>query len=257
MANDTAVAIDPSDLDSSDAEVEEIDSSDLESIFSSDAEVEEIDSPALDDSFPQPCLNNHAYGLSPDALKRLLLFRVPPEFILILELLNGLGCLGANLSPLVLVEFFCGAAELQRAFECEFPRKTFGYDCLRDRLAQDILTPAGFLLAIILVFRLGRSAHIDALAWFGTQCSSFVWLSRSKTGRSRWNPRGDRTRYKVCRANTMVARCCLLMALGVALQVLLGLEQPDTSIMGFLPCLTWIRTICCKHFGGGLSVNHS
>ena len=49
------------------------------------------------------------------------------------------------------------AAELQRAFECEFPRKTFGYDCLRDRLAQDILTPAGFLLAIILVFRLGYS----------------------------------------------------------------------------------------------------
>ena len=67
-------------------------------------------------------------------------------------------------------------------------------------------------------------------------CSTWVWMSRSTTGRRLWKPLGNRT--KNCKsANIMVARVTLLLYIYEALGVFWVLEQPTNSLMACHPQL--------------------
>ena len=218
-------------------------SSDAESVSSD--ELESSDVGVAFEGLPGNC------GMSAAAWKRFMLFRPPADFILVLQMMCSMG-LFKNLAGLVCVEYYCGAEELRSAFERFFPSKTLGYDQTNHRDNEDINTPVGFIHAVVLMFRLSTSAEVGewVIAWFGTQCSNFIWLSRSKTGRSRHNAHGDLSRHNVQRANKMVARTSLLMVLACAFRIIWGLEQPGSSCMVFLHHLKWIRYICNRFLEG-------
>lgn len=67
-----------------------------------------------------------------------------------------------------------------------------------------------------------------AITRFGIVCSSWVWISRSTTGRSVSNVLGAAN----CKnANCMVSRVVLLFIIAAALGIVCFLEQPTTSMM--------------------------
>ncbi len=241
-----------------DSDVEILDSDDdveiISSSSSSDGGDVDLEDLASEASTRAPG-SASSFGLSEDSFERLHFFKPPAELYEMLRLMVRLGLL-EDLLPLVLVEFFAGKAELSWAFERLFPTWVLKYDIKRDRLLQDITSAPGFITALILVFRLalttagGSLEAAGALMWLRTQCSSWVWLSRSKTGRSRRNAGGDRRRASVLQANCMVSRTCLLMALATAFRVIFGLEQPDSSVMVYFDVLRWIRFILNRFFDG-------
>ena len=101
-------------------------------------------------------------------------------------------------------------------------------DCLYDPIYGNIMTFEGFIAAIVLALRL---TGCSALQFFGTVCSSWIWIVRSCTKRSVENPLGDRTNAFTEHGNVMVSRCCLLMLIGWAKGCHFMLEQPTSSLM--------------------------
>jgi len=66
--------------------------------------------------------------------------------------------------------------------------------------------------------------------WFGIVCSSWVWMSRSTTGRNGLNVLGNVTESTM-NGNRMVSRVVLLFMLASARGAACFLEQPVTSLM--------------------------
>ena len=84
-------------------------------------------------------------------------------------------------------------------------------------------------------------------------CSTWVFMSRGSTGRSKNLPLGDRTRSCVRNANIMVARVVLIIWLCSALGIYFILEQPMHSLMEMHPLfqyLSWILTLKRKTIKG-------
>ena len=77
---------------------------------------------------------------------------------------------------------------------------------------DDITTTCGWARAILLVLRLRPSG----LLWGGVPCGSFVWLSRSKHGRSCKSPCGFFQNPWVKMNNMIAERFSLLAMLAVA-----------------------------------------
>ena len=97
--------------------------------------------------------------------------------------------------------------------------------------AHDITTPAGFCIAVELVLRVKEGGMIH----LAPPCSTFVWVNRGTSGRSRERPEG-RTQIKgVALANLIAVRCVLLVLLAMARKVHWILEQPSSSVMALQP----------------------
>ena len=129
-------------------------------------------------------------------------------------------------------------------------------DCLYDPIYGNIMTYEGFVHAVVLVLRLRGCA---ALQFFGTVCSSWVWIVRSCTKRSVDNPLGDRSNAFTEHGNVMVSRCCLLKLLGWAKGCSFMLEQPSSTLMPHHPRIEQVIAVtgaqlvatCMGAFGGG------
>lgn len=225
---------------------------------SSAPSVEAVSSPeTIDDSSDDVMITNIPNALPPESpcsclsysqFQVLCAFRPPAAFITLLCLLPTSGLID-SLSPLVAAEIFCGRGNLSAAFERQFPGQVCGFDIKRDPHAQDTLSSAGFVNALIIVFRLAKSGANKALCWLGTECSNYIWLSRSKTSRTRSNPPGDRLVFRVARANAMVARATILQVLCSVLYIIHVLEQPESSLMSLMPCSRWQRHVTAKVCG--------
>lgn len=98
---------------------------------------------------------------------------------------------------------------------------------------HDLLTPTGFLLAIALVW---GTAKFGVL-WLAPPCSTWVWLSRSSTGRRPHRPAGDEHKENVMRQNMLVGRLCYLINLAWHLGVYFIIEQPASTVMFSYPRL--------------------
>ena len=70
---------------------------------------------------------------------------------------------------------------------------------------------------------------------FAPPCSSFVWVSRNSTKRSRANPVGDESIVGVRMANLIVARVIVLCLLAMKRGIHFMLEQPASSLMRKMP----------------------
>ena len=92
---------------------------------------------------------------------------------------------------------------------------------------QDITTESGQELAISYLCRCQQ----NSLVWFGTVCSSWVFVGRSNGGRYTWWPTGDTTR-PYTKAHNMLADITVDLAwLAFCLGLLVVIEQPLTSCL--------------------------
>lgn len=137
------------------------------------------------------------------------------------------------------VEYFAGCQAVTRAWSrCGY--KSCPYEILLDKSTMDILSPTGFCIALTMALRLKRNAFV----LLATVCSTWVFLSRSSTGRSIWRPLGNGSKT-VEAANVMVSRMTLVLWLLQAKSIVWLYEQPTSSILWFHPRMTeFIRRQC-------------
>ena len=130
------------------------------------------------------------------------------------------------------VEWFCGTGNLTTACSQQGLRVRW-FDCTLDPSKMNLLTDAGFAAAI----RLALSMMIGATAWFGVPCSTFVFMSRSHTKRSRTLPKGNCKRKDVRRANLIVDRVAFLIKILSLRKVYWIMEQPLNSLLWVMPAI--------------------
>ena len=118
---------------------------------------------------------------------------------------------------------------------------------------MDFMTDEGIFHAIALARRL---KPVTGLQTFATVCSTWVWISRSSTRRSRQNVLGNQWIDNVAKANAMVSRMCLLICFLSARFISWILEQPASSLMVHHPRMRQIKEFSKVESGAGLSEFH-
>ena len=91
---------------------------------------------------------------------------------------------------------------------------------------MDILTPVGLALIVLLVLRI----KVGGLLAAGPQCSSWVWLSRKTTKRTKKNPHGAKSNQPVLDGNATNSSMALLCYLGSLLSWDWLIEQPQRTL---------------------------
>ena len=129
------------------------------------------------------------------------------------------------------VEFYAGRRTIQRAFVVHGDMQALAFDKSYDDEAQDFCKDIGFLHSIMLALRI----RARGLSFWATVCSTWVFMSRSSTGRDVTCPLGSSRFTCVQEANLMVARFALLVRVLAAKFCAFGLEQPATSLMARHP----------------------
>ena len=146
-------------------------------------------------------------------------------------------------------EFFAGRGNMSKALLAK-NCTGFAFDKAY-REAHDILSVGGLQLYLTALLRLREGA----LAWFGTECSSFVVLCLSVKKRSPANDfLGDQDRPCVKRGNALDTVSALLFFLSWVTQLQPVLEQPANSCLPDLPAwkflLHWTHGVCSKTYLG-------
>ena len=142
------------------------------------------------------------------------------------------------LSPIRLLDYYAGQGLiLDEALKCGFAGLSFEIN--DDNIRQDALSPEGLITQFVYALRM--EDHYRSLAHWGTVCSSWIWMSRSSTGRAVWQPLGDSWSASARAGNVMVSRMALVLYLLVAKQVMWIVEQPSSSLMFLHPRLSQFR----------------
>ncbi len=108
---------------------------------------------------------------------------------------------------------------------CLAPCLRSSYDINKDS-EQNLLTPEGFLLAVRSVLRLRTGGTL----WGGVPCSSFVWISRGSSGRSKDMPEGNGSLCSIL-GNVLLVRFILLSMIAISRGCHVVIEQPESSLM--------------------------
>ena len=152
----------------------------------------------------------------------------------------------ATLQDLHCVEYFCGEGAVHKGMKaygskrrrkCKSKYEVRGFDIRNDDVYQDLNTDFGFLSALLWLLRL---VDFESLVWFGTVCSSWIWLARGSTRRTLRGPRGNLRAPSVRAGNQMVARTAFLLCVAYAKSVTWVLEQPAKSLMSAHPAIVWM-----------------
>ena len=113
----------------------------------------------------------------------------------------------------------------------------FYYDMEIGGKYHNILRGPGLLFLIQNILTIMSGGFV----WFGTPCSTWVWIARGHTQRSSRNIEGNTCRLDVRQANRMVDIVAMLLNLIVVRGVFYLIEQPSTS------CI-WRQKKLLKHF---------
>jgi hypothetical protein len=151
-----------------------------------------------------------------------------PE-ILVYMLIAG----GAVECDLSLVEIFAGVQSITRGFRV-LGYASEAFDKISDP-TMDVNTLFGFSMVCKLLLRLRPLGFL----WAAPPCSSWVFLSKSTTGRRAWSPLGFEDNFRVSWNNTLVHRLCCLLELATNFQVFWVVEQPTSSTL-------WAHPRCIK-----------
>jgi hypothetical protein len=162
--------------------------------------------------------------MSRTTLHQLATFGAPAQFVFLVEWVMTVA---RPIRDLHMFELFCGEGALWQAGKLRGMTVT-GMDKSVNK-QDDLLSSHGFLRAIKNILRLRR----HALFWAGIPCSTFVWINRGTSKRSRECPLGCVDAPSAHAANVMTSRWCLLVLLTVARQACWLVEQPASSL---LPC---------------------
>ena len=136
----------------------------------------------------------------------------------------------APVRDLDLLELFCGQGMLHKSAKL-LGLASAGMDRELNPKLHDLLTTRGLLHAIRAVLRL----RVNSLLFLGIPCSSWVWMNRGTSKRSRTNPLGDTTVPSVAATNQLTSRCTLLVMTAVARGACWLLEQPASSLLPHHP----------------------
>jgi len=140
--------------------------------------------------------------------------------------LLALSLVGPVVPPAVheFMEHFAGDAAVSQGMRLVgFSGVTFD---LRISRLHDLLTPVGLLATLTACMKLRRRA----LAWFAPPCSTWVWMSRSSTGRA-VTVTGDPANENVQAQNILVRRLVHILTLLIKRGVYFIIEQPKSSVM--------------------------
>ena len=152
-----------------------------------------------------------------------------------------------KLQDLLMVEYFCGEKAVTNAFgKCCGKKRVKGYDIKHDPHNQNLNTGDGFLLALCWLLRL---IEAEGLSWWGTVCSSWIWLARGHSRRTKQLARGNTKVPSVAEGNKMVSRMALLLALCYSKSLSWALEQPRNSLMIYHPAMLYL---CSRIRAAGL-----
>ena len=122
------------------------------------------------------------------------------------------------------LDSFCGTGRMTLALKI---RGFIGYSYdLESSSSQNILSDIGF--AILLTWLLDIVS--GGVFWCGVVCSTWVFMSRGHTLRTRDNPKGDIRRSDVRMANIMADRSAFMCELCSLRNVFWVVEQPSSSI---------------------------
>jgi hypothetical protein len=122
------------------------------------------------------------------------------------------------------VEVFAGVGNLAKAFaNIDMPCAVF--DKRYDALHQDINSAEGYTRLV------GTIAQVatNGLVWFAPQCSTWVWVGRAHTKRTKTEPLGDVSRADVASSNEQAERIAALIHLCHSLRLWYMIEQPTSS----------------------------
>ncbi|CAJ1447512.1 unnamed protein product [Effrenium voratum] len=141
------------------------------------------------------------------------------------------GIPGLPWKPIQHFETFSGMAAVTRA-ELQAGRTAIPFDVCNDCVRQDFTSPFGFSNALYWALCLQPgSGKLTAPI-----CSTWVWISRGSTGRSRDRPLGSPERSPaVATANTLVSRLMIILMICSAKGIFWVLEQPQSSLMEWHP----------------------
>ena len=172
-----------------------------------------------------------AYGLSMRNYIHLCSLGAPVAFFNILHILVvRFGECKAS-ERLTCLDGFAGVARIFQAFA------SHGYDAAKydikfDSIRHDILSPIGFLTILQWCRCLEPGASISH---WGIVCSSWVFMSRSRTRRTLYNIDGTKADGScipsVKKGNTMASRLILLCMFLTVQRVIYILEQPASSLL--------------------------
>ena len=105
--------------------------------------------------------------------------------------------------------------------------KTVRFDILYSQ-DDNIMSAAGFTKACRLIMH----TQAGGMCWVAVVCSSWVWISRSGSGRSSQRAEGDLNIPRIRSANKMAMHSVLLMMLAWRRGPTIFLEQPLSSVLG-------------------------
>ena len=91
------------------------------------------------------------------------------------------------------------------------------------------MSDQGYLLAVQLV----RRCMVGAVLWLGVPCATWIWLSRSSTGRRKHCPLGNSPSAE--KANVLVSRVCTLLYYAAERGVRFIVENPASSMVALHP----------------------
>ena len=159
------------------------------------------------------------------------------------------------------VEWFCGTGALSAACS-QLGLLVSWYDCKLDPIKMSLLTDVGMAKAILL----SLSLVVGGTAWFGVPCSTFVFVSRGHTKRSRMKPKGNVQRKDIRQANLIVERVVFLIKILAKRKVYWIMEQRLNSLLWYMSAikkarrdyqvndLKWQRSfLWMGHYGHSLS----
>ena len=105
---------------------------------------------------------------------------------------------------------------------------------------MNINTNEGFALLLLCLLRVCSGG----LMIIAAQCSSWVWLSRSTSGRSTENPHGDVSKQFVRDGNLLNVRCSVVCAIAHMVGVLWVIEQPASSLFFNVEAMREVIKFC-------------
>ncbi len=89
-------------------------------------------------------------------------------------------------APLGAVSVFEGCGSLSRALN-DYHIPALGFEILRDPIYEDLLAMEGIQNLLMMVVRV----CVHGVVWLGPPCCSWIWMTRSKSRRSREHPEGN------------------------------------------------------------------
>jgi hypothetical protein len=178
------------------------------------------------------------------------------KIVWILMISNG-GYVEEHLDSL---ESFAGRKAVTRSFKAA-GYSSIAYELEDDPENYDILSDRGFATLIFLALSLRRGGFKLA----APVCSTWTWINRFTSGRSKSVPLGDLTKHQILAANCMVSRVVLITMMCIWKQVFVIVEQPCLSLLQEHPRFAALcrsfpifrATIQMANFGLSEQVAHS